>query len=454
VLTVIVFVVALGLLIFVHELGHFLVARKNGIRAEEFGFGFPPRIFGIQFISGEKLENISCQEEVRVKVEEYQLNKKTEVIKETFIKKVKEVGKSVPVGKWRFIWGKWEDDSRQEKKDLKEINKEKYKTGTIFSLNWIPLGGFVRIKGEDGSAKKEPDSFASKSAWKRIKVLAAGVIMNFALAWLLITLAFIIGAPQPIESESANVKNSKIQIAEVISGTPAEAMGIKAGDEIISCQIPSLLAGENNLYCQTNFSEISQVQALINDYKGKEIILEIKRGSDVLRLKGVPRISYPENQGSLGISMVKTAIVNYPWYQAIWKGLTTTFDLIITIIVTLFNILKSLIMGQKATIDVTGPVGIATLTKQVTALGFVYILQFVALLSINLGIINGLPIPALDGGRILFILIEKIKGSPVSQKFEQLSHSIGFALLIALMVFITFRDIVKLDVLDRIRSLF
>lgn len=446
-LTIIVFVIALGLLIFVHELGHFLVARRNGIRAEEFGFGFPPRIFGIQFVSGEKTERVSRHEEIEVKVEDYQLNKKTELIKETITEKVREIDKAVLVGKWRFIWGKWQDDSPQEKKDLKEIKKEKYQTGTIYSLNWIPLGGFVRIKGEDGSGKKEPDSFASKSAWKRIKVLAAGVLMNFVLAWFLITLAFIIGAPQPVESGSANLKNAKIQIAEVIPGTPAEAMGIKAGDEIIKCQM-------SDSRCQKNFLDISQVQAVINDNKGKEITLEIKRGNEILNLKGIPRFDYPEDQGSLGISLVKTAIVSYPWYQAIWKGLTATFDLIITILVTLFNILKHLIMGQKATIDVTGPVGIATLTKQVTALGFVYILQFVALLSINLGIINGLPIPALDGGRILFILIEKIKGSPVSQKAEQMAHSIGFALLIGLMILVTFRDIVKLDVLDKIKGLF
>jgi regulator of sigma E protease len=446
-LTLIVFVLALALLIFVHELGHFLVARRNGIRAEEFGFGFPPRIFGIQFVSGEKIEKVSREEEMEIKIEDYELNKKTEVIKETIIEKVQEIDKSVPVGKWRFIWGKWGDDSPQEKKDLKEIKKEKYQTGTIYSLNWIPLGGFVRIKGEDGLGKKEQDSFASKSAWKRVKVLAAGVIMNFILAWVLITLAFIIGAPQPVESGSANLKNAKIQIAEVIPGTPAEMMGIKAGDEIIKCQL-------DDLRCQKNFSDVSQVQAVINDYKGKEIVLEIKRGNEILNLKGVPRINYPADQGSLGISLVKTAIVSYPWYQAIWKGLTATFDLIVTIIVTLFNILKHLILGQKASLDVTGPVGIATLTKQVTALGLVYILQFVALLSINLGIINGLPIPALDGGRILFILIEKIKGSPVSQKVEQMAHSIGFALLIGLMILVTFRDIVKLDMLDKIKGLF
>ena len=443
-LTIIVFVLILALLIFVHELGHFLVARRNGIRAEEFGFGFPPRIFGIQFISGEKLEKIFRKEETEVKIEDYKLNKKTEVIKETIVKETQEIDREMPVKKWRFIWGKWEGDSPREKRDLKEIKKEEYQTGTIYSLNWILLGGFVKIKGEDGSDKNDSDSFAGKSAWKRSKVLVAGVLMNFFLAWFLIALAFIVGAPEAVESGGAN---AKIQISEVIPGTPAETMGIKAGDEIIKCEM-------SDLRCQENFSDISQVQAVINDYKGREIILMVKRGNETLNLKGIPRITYPESQGALGIVLVETSIVRYPWYQAIWKGLTSTLDLIAAILVAFFGILKNLLLGHKVMVDVAGPVGIAVLTKQVTQLGFVYILQFAALLSVNLGIINILPIPALDGGRILFILIEKIKGSPISQKVEQMVHSISFALLIAFMIFITFRDIVKLETLDKIRSLF
>ncbi|HEX7586045.1 MAG TPA: site-2 protease family protein, partial [Patescibacteria group bacterium] len=128
----------------------------------------------------------------------------------------------------------------------------------------------------------------------------------------------------------------------------------------------------------------------------------------------------------------------------IWKGLQNVFDLTLAMITGLFFLLKNIFMGQGAGVDVTGPVGIAVLTKQVTALGLAYILQFAAILSINLGIINAFPFPALDGGRILFIVIEKIKGTPVSQKTEQFFHSLGFLLLIILMVYITFRDVLKL----------
>lgn len=397
-LTAVVFIIILGLLIFVHELGHFLVARKNGITAYEFGFGFPPRILGFQLLKGEKVK------------------------------------------KWRFIRGKRDTDKEwKTEPDLKE--------GTIYSINWIPLGGFVKIKGEDGSRANDPDSFAARSAWIRIKVLFAGVAMNFVLAWVLITLALMIGAPEAVDGANKKIRDAKIQISQVISDSPADSMGIKAGDEIIRCNI------EDNR-CRKNFEDVSQIQNFINDHNGQEIILQVKRGKDLIDLKGVPRTDYPEGQGALGISLVKTAIVEYPWYEAIIKGFTSTINVIILIITTLFDLLKNLIIGEKVMVDVSGPVGIAYLTKQVTQLGLVYILQFAALLSINLGIINGLPIPALDGGRILFIIIEKIKGSPVSHKVENFAHTVGFVLLIILMILVTLRDVLKLEVVSKIGNIF
>lgn len=386
-LTVIVFILILGLLIFVHELGHFLVARRNGIKAEEFGFGFPPRMFGA----------------VRDESD----------------------------GKLKWFWGK----KHVESKD------------TIYSMNWIPLGGFVKIKGEEGAHAEEGDSFAGKSAWIRIKVLAAGVTMNFVLAWFLISLALMIGAPQAVEDAANDLREAKIQISEVLSDTPAEKMGLKIGDEIIGMRGAEI--AEWNEAQKTE-----DIQNYIKNNKGKEIILKVKRGNDILELKGVPRLEYPKEQGPLGIGLVRTALISYPWYEAIWKGLTSTLDLIVAIIVAFFNIIKNLILGAKIGVDISGPVGIAVLTKQVTTLGFVYILQFAALLSINLGIINILPIPALDGGRILFVLIEKIKGSPVSHKVENIFHTIGFALLIALMIFVTAKDLMKFDFFEKIKSLF
>jgi len=437
-LTVIVFVITLGILIFVHESGHFFVARKNGIKAEEFGFGFPPRVFGIQCLTGKKKIVLSRKEKVDIEIsDEKQGN--IETIREIAVDKVEEVDEYIPVKKWRFIWGKRNTEREWE-------NKNNLEEGTIYSVNWIPFGGFVKIKGEDGSEADAEDSFAGKGAWIRIKVLGAGVIMNFVLAWLAISLGLFIGSPQVLE-EGQRGKDEKIQISQVAKDTPAESIGIKAGDEILKCEM-------DNVLCQNKFSEVSDIQNIVEEYKGKEIILQIKRGDEILDFKGIPRTEYPEGQGSLGISLVKTAIVDYSWYDSIYKGITTVFNLIWLILSTLFNIIKDLMIGQKASVDISGPIGIAYLTKQVTALGFSYILQFIALLSINLGIINAFPFPALDGGRILFILIERIKGSPVSQKVEQAIHTFGFIALIALMVLVTFRDVIRFDIFDKVKNLF
>lgn len=383
-LTAIVFIITLGLLIFVHELGHFVIARRNGIKAEEFGFGFPPRIFG-------------------------------------FVKQGK---------KWKLIKGNQLIESKN----------------TVYSLNWIMLGGFVKIKGEDGMEKKAKDSFAGKSAWVRIKVLAAGVVMNFALAWLAFSIAFMVGIPQAVDSD-ITMKDTSIQISQVIPESPAEKMGIKPADQIIKCEM-------NIPACKENFKNIEQVQKIINDGKGSEIALKVKRGNEFLTLRGTPRVDYPADQGPLGISLAQTAVVSYPWYEAVYQGFKMTLNVMKLIVVTFYDIIHNLIVGEKVAVDVSGPIGIAVVAKQFTDLGFAYIMQFIALLSINLGIINAFPFPALDGGRILFILIEKIKGSPVSQKVEQIIHNFGFIFLILLMVFVTFRDVLKFGIIDKIKGIF
>lgn len=386
-ITVIIFILVLGLLVFVHEFGHFIVARRNGVRAEEFGFGFPPRIFGVY-----KNQH----------------------------------------GKWRIVWGS---------KDVKSLD-------TIYSANWIPLGGFVKITGEDGEEKGNPASFAAKSPFTRIRILAAGVLMNLVLAVFLFSLSFYFGVPQVAdEVTNGNVSAEKIQITDIGKGTPAEAMGLRMGDEILGAT-----SGDGN---EIKFSSVEEIQKYASDNKGALITLDIKRGSKNLELSGTPRAEFPEGEGPLGIGLVKTVEVRYPWYQAISEGTKYTFSLVITFITFLAGLVWRLIVGQPAGLDaVSGPVGIAVLTGQVADLGINYLVRFAGMLSVNLAIINALPIPALDGGRIFFILIEKIKGSAVSQKIEQRAHSIGFALLISLMVIVTFRDVMRFDLAEKVRNLF
>lgn len=182
----------------------------------------------------------------------------------------------------------------------------------------------------------------------------------------------------------------------------------------------------------------------------------IRRGDSTMTVQGVPRTEYSKNEGALGISLAETALITYPWYESIWQGAVTTVKVTGTILVYLGKMLASLVGGaEKVALDVTGPVGIVYLTKQMTEMGFSYLLWFAALLSINLGIFNILPIPALDGGRIFFILIEKLrKGKPVSAQIENRIHQIGFMLLLFLMLLVTVRDFSQFQILDKIRGLF
>ena len=433
---VIIFIAILGLLIFVHELGHFVVARRNGIRASEFGFGFPPRIFGVQVLSGKKMEKMGEKMTIESRTVDIKIGDE-EVIKKEESQKVEEIDQEMPIKKWRFIWGNKDGDDENERNDLDGAHRDHLAGSTIYSLNWIPLGGFVKIKGEDGENKNDPDSFAAKSAWTRIRVLLAGVAMNFVLAWALISLGLMIGDPEPVGITSSDAKNSVIQIVQVIADSPASAMGLKIGDEILKEQVKN----SGNI---AKIEKSQDVQEFINSQKGSEITLKIKRGKEIVAFKGTPRINPPEGQGSLGVAFQDNIFVKYPWYKAIWKGLVYTLDVTAAILVMLYEIIKNIITGNHISADISGPVGIAVLTKQVAAMGFIYILHLAALLSVNLGIINALPFPALDGGRVLFIFIEKIKGSPVSQKMEQAFHTAGFVLLIALMVLVTFKDVSNL----------
>lgn len=381
-LTILIFIVLLGLLVFVHELGHFLMARRSDIKVEEFGFGFPPRLIGIV--------------------------------------------KDDATGRWKIVWGG------------KEITSPR----TVYSFNWLPLGGFVRIKGEDGE-NSDPDSFAQKSVGHRVRVLGAGVFMNILFAWLLISIVFTLGLPQPIDSgERAKYPDAKIQILEVKKGTPAQAMGLTLGDEIL------VINGEKIV-------SLKQVSTTIAANKGKQIEMRVKRLGKEISVVGTPRVEYPAGEGSLGISFGETATVSYPWYEAVYQGAFATYNITLAILKAFGTMIASLFgTGTKASIDIAGPVGIVYLTKQMSDLGLAYLLQFAALLSINLAIINILPLPALDGGRILFVLIEKIKGSPVSRKTEGMIHQIGFILLLLLMVVITARDLAAFQIFEKIGSFF
>lgn len=376
-LTIITFIIVLSVLVFVHELGHFMMARKFGVKAEEFGFGFPPRLFGIYKNSQ---------------------------------------------GRWKIIRG------GKEAPDC---------PGTVYSINWLPLGGFVKIKGENGlpaqagEGQAEADSFAGRPIWQRAFILAAGVAMNIILAMILITAGFMAGLPQALDGQldpRAYVKDRKIQIVQVVKNTPAEKAGLQIGDTILSI--------DNN-----NFLNYQDLQSYVAANIGRELSYKIKRGPDLTEKKITPALIEETGRGGIGVAISETGLVSYSWYLAAWEGVKTTLILTWSIILAFYDLIKDLILGRGVTPDLSGPVGIATLTGQVARLGFIYLLQFTALLSINLAVINFFPFPALDGGRILFLIIEKIKRSPVKRELEGAIHNIGFALLMILILLVTLRDV-------------
>lgn len=348
-MTILIFIIVLAVLVLAHEWGHFIVAKKAGLTVEEFGFGFPPRLFG--FKKGE----------------------------------------------------------------------------TTYSINLLPLGGFVKILGEDGAETDNPKSFAAQSVLTRSLITASGVTMNFILAVALLITGFYIGLPQVIDKNTAiAAKNVQIQIVAINADSPAEKAGLKLGDAI------------------KNFGEITELQNFINKNKGKEITLDIERGKNDLKIKAIPRMNPPEGEGALGIGLAKTGVISYPWYQSVWLGVKSAFIITWEIIKGFAGLIKNLIIKGQVPQEISGPVGIAVLTGQAANLGFIYLLNMVALISLNLTVLNLLPFPALDGGRILFLIIEKIKGSKINPKIENWIHSVGLALLLIIVILITYKDIIKL----------
>ena len=216
--------------------------------------------------------------------------------------------------------------------------------------------------------------------------------------------------------------------------SPAAAAGLQPLDTI---------AGYKDSNVSIPISSTQQVQDVVSANLDRPVIFEIKRGSSIVELNVTPRSNHPPGQGALGISLALTGVVSYPWYEAIWRGV---FDMVLLTVNTAagyYALLKSLLVHGTLIAEVSGPIGIASLTGQAARVGFNYLLQFVAMISVNLAVLNIIPFPALDGGRILLLIVDKLKGSPVHKKGEAMLNILGFYLLILLMVYVTYKDISK-----------
>lgn len=302
------------------------------------------------------------------------------------------------------------------------------KNGTEYTLNWLPLGGFVRLKGEQGEDSNDENSFVSKPIWQRIVILVAGVAMNLFLTIGILAVGFMIGMPTAVEGipAGARVQDEKIQITHIQKASPAEAVSLKIGDTILAIDGDVM-------------ESVDEVRAFTKSHLDKVITMRVKRGSEEISKEVKVELLRETKEPGIGIGLVKTGIVSYPIHIALIEAVKSTGYLTQSILTALVGAVR-----HGSVDSFVGPVGIAVHTSEATQLGLTYFLFLVAQLSLSLAIMNVLPIPALDGGRILFALIEKVRGRSLRPALENVIHLVGFALLIGLIILITFKDIARL----------
>ena len=308
-----------------------------------------------------------------------------------------------------------------------------YKWGdTRYVFNLLPIGGYVKIEGEDmQEAHPGEKSFATKSVPWRISILAAGVFMNIVLAVFLLTIQSVVGVPSLANDANIDkITDIKTFIVDIDKNSPAELAGMESLDRVV------MIGGIMN-------PTIDKIRDQVSVANGKELMVEIDRAGVHRTLSLSPRLNPPPGEGALGVALRETGLVKEKWYLAPLGGVKRTWEMLSAIIYQFGLIVQRLFTGGVAGETVTGPIGIAVYTNEVTNLGLPYVLEFAALISINLAIINILPFPALDGGRIMFVLFEAIFGRKLPGKIEQVSHLAGFGLLILLMIVITWRDVTK-----------
>ena len=344
-LSAVAFVVVFGLVVLVHELGHFISARQAGITIQEFGFGYPPRI------------------------------------------------KTLAV-----------------------------RNGVEYTLNAIPLGGFVRMLGEEDPSA--PGSFASKSAWVRIRTLAAGSLMNLLLAVVLFAAAAVMGE---------QIAVGQVLVMSVAAGSPAEGAGIQAGD-LITAIAGQTVRNTNEL--------VERTRTLV----GQEVSLSLLRGSEALTVRLTPRVQPPPGEGAMGVQITMeegyaVETVRYPIWEAPWQGVREAWSAATLTISGFIQIFR----GTVSPNEITGPVGIFQISAIVARSGVANLMRLTGFLSVHLFLFNLLPVPALDGGRIAFIALEKLRGGRrVAPEHEGLVHLIGLLVLMALMLVVSYFDILRI----------
>jgi regulator of sigma E protease len=406
------FLLIFGLLVFIHELGHFLAARRNGIVAEEFGFGFPPRVITLARGAGRLVAGGRGM-----------------IVPRGFA-----LPADLTTDDWVTCTTTTDKRGRQVLTNLTVLDPqvalsaggqrvELVDPGTIYSINLIPLGGFVRMRGEDGAAG--PGSFASASRKARSVVLLAGPMMNLVLAVFLFALSFFLGRPEP-------VPGGRIEV--VAPGSPAEAAGLRPNDRIFKIDDQVVI-------------EAGDIGRYVEAHPGQAVVLMIERNGEALEIPVTPRTSPPPGEGYIGIQLLPvTEIQRFGILESLQRGVEDTVRFTRFTLSVPSLLLRGVITPEDA--RPIGPKGIYDLTsstiQQTLSSGLWFpILQLMGILSAALAITNLLPLPALDGGRLLFILIEQIRGRRIDPNWEGAIHLAGMVLLLGLMAIITYQDFVS-----------
>jgi len=356
ILTLIVAFLCLIALMIIHEFGHFIVAKKFGVRVDEFGVGYPPRIFG------------------------------------------KKIG------------------------------------DTIYSINWLPLGAFVRIYGEEGGVD-DYRSFISLKIWQRVLIVIGGVAAFWIVAIIIFSIVFGMGADLPVgDQDVQGMSNAQVKVVTVSPNSPAEQAGLKIKDTIEAVKVDNFI---------TQINKIADFQKITNDNKGKEITMLIKRNGEALNFNLVPRVNPPVSEGSVGVGLERmaTLIKKYPFYEAPIQGIIFTWKTTVSGVVGLYSVFADFFSGKGVPqgAELAGPLGITIFLANAASYGPGFFLYLIGAISVLIAIFNLFPIPALDGGKLIFLAIEKIMKKPVPAKIEQNITVIFFILLISLSIFITIR---------------
>jgi len=290
----------------------------------------------------------------------------------------------------------------------------------------------VRLKGEAADGEGEPDSFLSKNGWQKFAILSAGVAMNWILAAAIFSVGFSVGVPAETQGlpRSAIVSDQRIEIVEVVGKSAASTAGLKLGDEIVTINGQTASTAE-------------AARAILADQSGKglELTIEIKRDGTLQTIQATPAFLSALGKLGLGVALSDIGTVRFPVHLAVVQGVVVTAQYTGLIVQGFVSLIADLFGDRKLAAQVSGPVGIAVLTGSVADQGFWALLQFTALLSLNLAVINFLPIPALDGGRAVFVVVESLRRRRTNPRLEAAVHQVGFVVLMILILLVTAQDV-------------